>query len=147
MENKPKPSVVMSTDILVDSTKEPLLVIVPLYRGMSEVPSEISSGNQATLVFMGLHQCFAKDGRVAEGLLSNIIWGFENSGYDPKHVALGLTELRHRGFIRYTDGWGNPVHDHEFDPKRPIWIRYTDKMLSTCAGEKGEKDLVQGSLT
>lgn len=83
---------------------------------------------------------------VAEGLLGNIIWGFENSGYSPVHVGQGLTELRHKGFIRYTDAFGNPIHDHEFDPKRPIWIRYTQKFLTTCAGEHGEKTLVQGDL-
>ena len=79
------------------------------------------------MVFIELNKCFKKAGFVAEGMLSNVIWGFENCGYDPVNVASGLSKLRSLGYIRYSDVRRNPISDIAFDPKKPIWIRYEKK--------------------
>jgi len=48
-------------------------------------------------------------------------------------VAQGLTALRNKGYIYYSDDRGNVIHETGFDPKKPIWIRYHKKMLDLFA--------------
>lgn len=130
MEKKPKKAMqefYLPSSILQDPTQEPLNVILTPYQGLTHIPSELGHGDTATMVFIELNKCFKKAGFVAEGMLSNIIWGFENCGYHPNHVASGLTKLRTLGYIRYTDERRNPIHETSFDPKKPIWIRYEPK--------------------
>ena len=79
------------------------------------------------MVFIELNKCFKRAGFVAEGMLANVIWGFEQCGFDQRHVAAGLFLLRTKGYLLYTDGMHVPLSDVDFDPKKPIWIRYTRK--------------------
>ena len=107
---------------------EPLQILIKPYQGITEVPNDVGSGGPETLVFVELQKCFKKAGFVAEGMLSNIIWGFEQCGYDPRAVAAGLSKLRELGYVFYSDERSNPVHEQNFDPNKPVWIRYTPKM-------------------
>jgi DNA-binding transcriptional ArsR family regulator len=120
----------LPTSVLQDASKEPLKIILTPYRGITHVPFELGNGDTATLVFVELQKCFKKAGNVSEGLLSNIIWGFEQCGYDPRAVASGLTKLRELGYVYYSDERGERVTEQDFNPKVPLWIRYTDKMTS-----------------
>ena len=124
---KPHQSVFLPTSVLQDPSKEPLQVILKPYSGITHVPPELGQGGPETLVFIELQKCFKKANFVAEGMLSNIIWGFEQCGYDARAVASGVTKLRTLGYIFFSDERGNPVHEQNFDPKKPVWIRYTDK--------------------
>lgn len=126
-----QPSVIMPDSILQNSKKEPLTVIIKPYQGLKNIPPELNDGGVACLVFYGLVQCFQKQNEVCEGLLANIIWGFEQCGYDPKYVAAGLSKMRDLGYIYYTSSQkGDVVSDTNFDPNKPIWIRYTPKMIN-----------------
>lgn len=125
---KPSQELYLPTSILEDPTVEPLKPIVTPYAGVTHIPPELGTGDTATLVFIELQKCFKKAGYVAEGLLANIVWGFEQCGYDPRAVASGLTRLRELGYIYYSDARGAPIHETNFDPKKPVWIRYSEKM-------------------
>ena len=125
-----QPSITLPSSVLQDPTKEPLKVILKPYNGIKEIPSELAAGAGPDLmVFIELNKCFKKAGFVAEGMLGNIIWGFEQCGFDPKHVAAGLTGLRKKGYLRYTDLGGDPISEYDFDPKKLVWIRYDKKMV------------------
>lgn len=124
---KPAQEFYLPTSVLEDPTKEPLRVILTPYQGITHVPSELANNDTATLVFIELNKCFKKAGFVAEGMLSNVIWGFENCGYASNYVASGLSKLRSLGYIKYTDERGNAISEIAFDPKKPIWIRYEPK--------------------
>lgn len=121
-------SITLPESVLIDPKAEPLKPILTPYRGITHVPSELDG--TALMVFVELNKCFKKANRVAEGLLPNVIWGFEQCGYDPKHVASGLTALRHKGYIYYSDASGLPIHEYGFNPNTPVWIRY-DKKFTT----------------
>jgi len=128
MDPKPQPSVILPSSLLVDPTKEPLKIILTPYRGITHVPSELAAANGPdTMVFIELNKCFKKAGFVAEGMMGNIIWGFEQCGFDPRHVAAGLNGLRKRGYIHYTDESGVEIFEYNFDPAKPIWIRFSKK--------------------
>lgn len=125
-----RPSIIMPDSVLQNSKKEPLNVVIKPYQGLKRIPSDLNDGGLACLVFYGLVQCFQKQQEVCEGLLANIVWGFEQCGYDPKYVAQGLTRMRDLGYIYYsTEQKGAEISETNFDPKKPIWIRYRPKML------------------
>jgi hypothetical protein len=136
---KPPPqAMILSSSLLLDPSKEPLSVVRTSYSGITHVPTELAVGNGPDLmVFVELNNCFKKQGQVCEGMLANVMWGFEQVGYDPKHVAAGLTSLRKKGYIAYTDGNRVPISDYDFDPKKTIWIRYTQKFLDLLIEKKG----------
>jgi hypothetical protein len=120
----------LSTSMLTDPTMEPLHVILPLYNGITHVPSELDG--PALMVFIELQKCFQKSKKVCEGLLPNIIWGFEQCGYDPKHIAAGLTKLRTLKYIFYSDAGRSPYSEVIMSPDKniQIWIRYAPKMMN-----------------
>lgn len=128
---KQRPSVIMPGSVLRDIKKEPLSIVIPVYQGLRNIPIELK--NQTTpegFVFAGLVNCFQRAGFVAEGLLGNIIWGFRECGHPEKKVAQGLTKLRNLGYLYYTSAQRSDViSETNFDPNKPIWIRYSTKML------------------
>lgn len=125
---KPQQSVILPSSLLIDPTKEPLHIVLKPYSGITHVPPELaSSSGPELMVFIELNKCFEKAGFVAEGMLANIIWGFENCGYDPRHVAAGLTSLRSKDYVYYTNGSREKLSEVFFDPHKPIWIRYDKK--------------------
>jgi hypothetical protein len=138
LRKKPPQSVILPSSLLLDPTKEPLTIILSPYKGITHVPAELAMGNGPDLmVFVELNNCFKKANHVAEGMLNNVLWGFNECGYDKKHVAAGLTKLRERGYITYTDERRVRISEFDFDPKKPVWIRYTDKFISLFIREGG----------
>lgn len=127
---RPGPSVVLPADLLQNSTPEPLKIIVTPYLGVSHLPSDVQANGPAFLVFQDLLECFKKQGYVAEGLLANVMWGFEQSGRDIKLVAHGLSCLRQLGYVGYSDPLGVRISEHGFNPDIPIWIRYLPKFTA-----------------
>ena len=120
-----KQDIVLPTSMLIDPTIEPLHQILPSYQGITHVPSDLDG--PALMVFIELQKCFKKAGKVCEGLLPNVMWGFEQCGFDAKHVAAGLTKLRCLDYLYYSDAGRLPVAEYNFNPKNPVWIRYTKK--------------------
>lgn len=92
------------------------------------------------MVFIELQKCFSKAGKVCEGLLPNLIWGFEQCGYDTRHVAAGLTKLRDLGYIYYSDAGRLRISEITYtgDKKQQIWVRYDQKFLDLLV--KGPTD-------
>ena len=125
-----QPSIIMPDSVLQNSKKEPLNTVIKPYQGLKRIPPELNDGGPACFVFYGLTQCFQRQKEVSEGLLANIIWGFGECGYDQRHVAAGLSALNKLGYIFYSsEQRGSAILETNFDPKKPIWIRYTNKMI------------------
>lgn len=117
----------LPTSLLSDPSMEPLQMILPSYRGITHVPSDLDG--PALMVFIELQKCFKKAEKVCEGLLPNLIWGFEQCGYDSRHVAAGLTKLRTLNYITYSDAGRMPLSDLIITTNKSdqIWVRYTKK--------------------
>jgi len=138
-------AVTLPDSVLIDPRAEPLKVILTPYRGITHVPSDLDG--TALMVFIELNKCFKKSGKVAEGLLPNVIWGFEQCGYDPQHIASGLTALRYKDYIFYSDAGGLPLIEHGFNPKALIWIRYSQKFLKLLIKNDNDGILFTGEAT
>ena len=90
------------------------------------MPSELDG--TALMVFIELNECFESKKNVSEGLLTNAMWGLQQAGYAPNHVASGFTALRHKGYIYYSDAGGQRISDFDFVAERaPVWLRYDKK--------------------
>lgn len=126
----PPQKVILPADLLQDTKQQTLQTIIKPYAGYKYLPADIGQNGVACLAFRGFLDCFKKANHVSEGTLPDIIWGFEQCGYDPRAVAAGITALRALGYIYYTDPLGNKITEHNFDPKKPIWLRYTQKFLN-----------------
>lgn len=136
---KPVQAIELSSSLLIDPTKEPLRTILTPYRGITHVPSELAaSPGPELMVFIELNKCFQKAGHVSEGMVANIIWGFRECGYEEKHTAAGLYKLRNLGYLDYTDAAGMPIHELDFNPNKPIWVRYTKKFTDLLVKETHE---------
>lgn len=129
----PRQNIYLPSSILQDATVQPLLKLRPGFVGVKQVPADLGQNDVAALVFMALVECFKKAKNIAEGELKDLIWGFEQCGHDPRAVAAGLTALRKLGYIYYTDPVGNKIAEHNFDPKKAIWVRYADKLVNLFA--------------
>lgn len=128
-------NITLPSSLLTDSSAEPLKILLKPYKGITHTPADVGQGDVACFVFIELQKCFQKQGFVAEGLMGNVIWGFEQCGFDPRAVAAGLQALRKLGYLIYTDPRGTEIHELSFDPKTLIWIRYTSKMLNLFVRE------------
>lgn len=135
-KRKPLPQqVILPSSLLGDTTKQSLQVLIPKYGGVKTVPADLGQNDVAALAFHALLDCFHKAGNVAEGELKDILWGFEQCGLDPRAIASGLTKLRALGYVYYTDPLGQKISEHNFDPKKPIWLRYSEKFMMLLVRE------------
>jgi len=132
---RPPQQVFLPSSLLENPNQQPLLQLRPSFRGVKEIPPELGTGDVATLIFVSLLDCFKRAEKVCEGLLGDLIWGFEQCGIEPRATAAGLTRLRVLGYIRYTDETGSNLSEINFDPTKLIWIRYTSKFLNLIASE------------
>jgi hypothetical protein len=137
MDDKEKPklkappqSITLPSSLLQDTKKQDLLTVRKKYRGPKEIPADIGQNGVAALVFIGLLNCFKKARDVKEGELKDIIWGFVQCGNEDRAVAAGITALRGMGYLYYTDPLGNKISEHNYDPSKKIWVRYSPKFLN-----------------
>lgn len=120
----------LPSSLLENATHQKIQVILKPFVGCKLIPAEVGQNGVALLAFQGLLQCFQKAKNVSEGELKDILWGFEQSGHDPRAIAAGLTKLRDLGYVYYTDPLGARITEHNFDPKKAIWLRYSEKFLT-----------------
>lgn len=121
----------------IDPTPQPLNRL-RTYEGASlRIPMNLR--NEAIIVLKLLFACFEKQGKVAEGLIGDILWGFAQA-QPPIPEALtwnGLKYLWKDGYVKFQAPDGSYV-DPLSDQIGKSWIRYTPKILSMVYEDLGE---------
>jgi len=120
--------------ILPEGTKlkQDLDIKWPTYKGFRGAPpGALGFESPANIVLTGFASIFDKKGFIAEGSLTDIFFGFSTSGWDLDMVGRGLTELRVKGFIKYTDQHGTEMPETYFmtHPEATPWVRYNKKFM------------------
>jgi hypothetical protein len=112
-------------------TKQDLDLKWPTYKGFRGVPAELSPESPGAVTLAGFASIFKRQGCVAEGTLRDIFFGFDVSGWNLDMVGRGLTELRGRGFIYYSDERRLEMPETYFlsHPESLPWVRYTAKFM------------------
>lgn len=121
-----KEALVSALTVQVENKPQLLRAMRPFRAMVSGVPTDISAN--ARLVLLGLFDCFRKHSHVKEGIADDILWGFQQSGYDLKRVAYGLVDLKRAGYLDFQAPDGAFVDEHSTQLK-DCWVRYTDKIL------------------
>jgi hypothetical protein len=120
--------------VLPEGTKleQDLNVVWQTYKGFRGAPPGVLDfESPANIVLTGFASIFDRKGLIAEGSLKDVLFGFNTSGWDLNMVAGGLTQLRAKGFIFYTDQFGTKMPEEYFitHPEAEPWVRYTKKFM------------------
>lgn len=114
-------------EAVIDPTPQPLLKLRPYHKMALDIPALIS--DEAKIVLHLLFECFDKAGFVAEGMIGDMMWGFQQVT-PPTHPELtlkGIFDLEVAGYIKFQARDGEIIDKHS-DKLESAWIRYTDKL-------------------
>lgn len=123
---KPKHNVVANVSGVVDGKKQPLKDI-GVFDGagnfhISGAPKEVND------VLAMLMSCFARQGHIREGLIGDMIWGYQQVGYPPQRTVTGLSGLEKLGYVKF-QAPDNTFVSIDSDKAGKAWIRYQPKLL------------------
>jgi len=126
-----------SFEVTVDTTPQALRKIRPYHHMKLDIPSLLPLEGQ--VVMMTLFLCFSKAGGVSEGLIGDLLWGFEQPTVDertgkpriiPRQVTWeGLRQLESYGYVRF-QAKDNSYINLESDAITSAFVRYEPKLLS-----------------
>lgn len=125
----PEGAKVKSTDfvfeVTVENNPQELRTIRPCFRAAREIPTLLPE--EAQIVLRLLFDCFERQSRVAEGLIGDLIWGFQQCGFPAELTFNGLMQLEKYGYIRFQAKDGQFIN-HTSDKMESAWIRYEKKL-------------------
>jgi len=124
--NSPNP-LVANISGTVDGKMQPLN-IVGKSQGINQtfLPSISIEAND---VLVMLISCYEKNGRVVkEGLVGDVLWGFQQSGYPPDRTIKGLQDLADCGYLQFQAPDNAYVHLNSSKAGK-AWVRYQPSFL------------------
>ena len=123
----PPNTVVANVTGVVDGKMQPLREVRPIDKTPKIVPPELNYQGGATLSL--LFKVFEKRKYVKEGLIGDIIYGFDACGIPTEATIQGLDNLNKNGYIRFQakDNAYVSIYD---DRAGSAWVRYQPKLLN-----------------
>lgn len=106
-------------------------VMRPFEEACWSIPMDISEN--ARKVMRCLIDCFTKAGEVREGIVKDVLWGFEVSGHSPVDTAYGLVDLKRAGYVGFEAPDGTEVDEHS-QFLAQCWLTYKRKLLDIVFG-------------
>lgn len=118
---------VMTLDVQIENTEmQKLETLRPFYTASDSIPTTLMP--EAQIVLQALFACFERHKVVKEGLLKDLVWGFEQMGIPGPLTMKGLGALEKEGYIKLrapdnSEGRleGSFILDN--------WVVYTKKIL------------------
>lgn len=93
---------------------------------VASIPSSLQA--EAQMVLQALFDCFERSGSIQEGIIEELMWGFEQCGFPRKLTAHGLVFLEKAGYVKFQTRDGSFVEFVSAKTK-DSWIRYQPKLL------------------
>jgi hypothetical protein len=121
----------------IDTTPQPLRKLRSFEGACLRVPMDIPPESQIVLKL--LFDCFTRHGHVSEGLIGDMMWGFENA-MPPIPKALtwnGLKQLEAFGYLKFRAPDGSYIEPSS-DQIESAWVVYTPKILNMVYEDLGE---------
>ena len=105
-----------------------LHLVRPFSAMAGDIPGNMAGEGQ--IVMRALFDCFEKSGEVKEGVLDDLLFGFEVSGIPKLCTYEGLRVLEQKGYVEFTTLEHMPL----LDPKmvaspRYVLVKYRRKLL------------------
>lgn len=125
---------VMTMEATVDYKPQELRPLRSFAGMILQIPTDMPA--EAQIVLQGLFACFEEQKSVQEGLIGDIIWGFQQNDIQPIPAELtmnGLKQLAHLGYIKFKS------KDHVFiafesDQIESAFVIYQPKLLNYVYG-------------
>lgn len=116
-------------EVEVENKPQELRRLRTYSRMHAQIPALLPDTGKAVLEL--LFSCFEKAGHVSEGLIGDLIWGFQQiTPPVPAEVTVsGLRALESFGYIKFQAKDGNFI-DFSSDAITGAFVRYTEKLLS-----------------
>ena len=115
-----------SVTVTVDAKRQELRKLRQFTAMFGAVPSVLPPAAQ--FVLTNLMSCFNKSQNVSEGLIGDILFGFEASGIPTEQTLQGLHQLERAGFVRFQAKDGTYV-DISSDLIGSAFVRYQPLLL------------------
>lgn len=120
------PASVMTTEVTIENNPQPLRTIKPYTQSQLSIPSMLPS--EARIVMHLLFECFANKGEVKEGLIGDILWGFNQSGAASELTYNGLDQLSKAGYLKF-QAPDQTYIDLGSTAAEKAFVRYQPKLL------------------
>jgi hypothetical protein len=115
--------------VVIDPTKQELRKLRPYSKMHQQMPALLPDLGRAVLEL--LFNCFDKAGHVSEGLIGDLIWGFQQvTPPIPGEITInGLKQLETYGYVKFQAKDGSYI-SFDSDKITGAFVRYTDKLLN-----------------
>lgn len=118
----------LEVDLLPGTRTAPqeLKEVRPFFALKASIPQSLPP--EARKVMEALFDCFEKARSVQEGIVEELLWGFEQCGIDRRVTGTGLFLLEKHGYLKFQGRDGAFI---EFISARTAdtWVRYQPKFL------------------
>jgi hypothetical protein len=121
-----KETQVMSMDVIVDVKPQPLRELRPFHQATRDIPSTIKP--EAQIVLHSLLACFEKQKSVKEGIVDDLVFGFEAGGVPAMCTLVGLRALEKEGYIGLKAPDNTPINFQSSSVLK-AWVTYKQKLL------------------
>lgn len=118
----------LEVELLPETRTAPqeLKKIKPFAGLVASIPSTLQA--EAQMVLQALFDCFERAGSIQEGIIEELLWGFEQCGFPRKLTAHGLVFLEKAGYVKFQTRDGLFV-EFVSAKLKDSWIRYQPKLL------------------
>jgi hypothetical protein len=116
----------MTMEATVDVKPQPLLKLRPFILAVKAIPATLPP--EAQIVLQNLLSCFEKQKNVSEGLIGDVMFGFNTCGIPPQCTYEGLRQLAKEGYLKFQakdNSWVNI----ESEAADGAFVRYQKKLL------------------
>lgn len=120
------PASVMTMEAFVDTKQQDLKKIRPYYDSSKYIPTTLKA--EAQIVLHALLACFENKKSIEEGLIGDLLWGFEQGGIPAGTTAMGLQFLEKDGYVKF-QAKDNTFVSFMSDKIEGAWVRYQPKLL------------------
>lgn len=120
--------------------EQPTRVVLKKFLGLKQPPSDISQDSVEGVVFFNLLLCYSNNGDVSEGQISDVMYGFAQSGI-PRNVTLdGFKKLYTLKYITCTDLLNIPVL---CEPVPDLFYKWTPKFFELLLDESSKEKEIE----
>jgi hypothetical protein len=121
------PQSVMTLQATVEVKPQELKIIRPYDVIKARIPGSLSS--EAQEVLRALFACFEKQNSIKEGIVGDMIWGFEQACVAPDHTLKGMLDLCKEGYLKIRAPDSSLVTLYG-DRMLECWVSYEPKLLN-----------------
>lgn len=123
-----RPGPAMAIEATVENNPQPLRKLRSYFASQLLIPNHLKL--EAQIVLRALFDCFDKHKVVNEGLIGDLVWGFEQvtPPITRQCTVIGLIDLERGGFIKF-QAPDNSYVTFESDLITKAWVRYQPKLL------------------